>query len=39
MTLQEATEILKAHGKPTCTCKYGSQQKMIEEAQKLSKQS
>lgn len=35
MTLQEAIQILRDHGKPTCTCKYGSQENMIKEAEKL----
>ncbi len=36
MTLEKAKQILKDHGRPTCTCKYGgSTEAMIAEAQKL----
>jgi hypothetical protein len=36
MNLEEAKEILKQHGKPTCSCKYGgSNENMIAEAVKL----
>lgn len=36
MTLEQAKQVLKAHGKPSCACKYGgSIEKMIEEAKKL----
>lgn len=37
MTIEQAKQILKNHGKPTCPCKYdGSTEKMIEEARKLA---
>jgi hypothetical protein len=40
MTLEQAKQILKEHGRPTCPCKYnGSTDLMIQEAQKLSTQS
>jgi hypothetical protein len=36
MNLEEAKEILKQHGKPTCSYKYGgSNENMIAEAVKL----
>ncbi len=35
MTLQEAQQILRENGKPSCTCKYGSDANLIAEAQKL----
>jgi len=36
MNLEEAKEILKQHGKPTWSCKYGgSNENMIAEAVKL----
>jgi hypothetical protein len=39
MTLEQAKQILKAHGRPTCPCKYNGQESlMIEEAKKLSGQ-
>lgn len=39
MTLNEAVQVLRDHGRPTCTCKYGSQENMIKEAKKLLAQS
>jgi hypothetical protein len=40
MTLEQAKQILRDHGKPSCTCKYGgSAEVMIEEAKKLVGQS
>jgi len=37
MTLEQAKNILRSFGKPTCPCKYGNDTgKMIEEAIKLS---
>ena len=35
MTLEQAKQILKANGKPSCPCKYGSTEEMIEAAKKL----
>jgi len=36
MTLEEAKQVLKAHGRATCPCKYNnSTSNMIEEALKL----
>jgi hypothetical protein len=37
MTLEQAKQILKANGRPSCPCKYQSEEKMIEEAKKLVK--
>ena len=37
--IEQAKQILKEHGRPTCPCKYnGSQDLMIEEAKKLAGQ-
>ena len=39
MNIEQAKQILKEHGRPTCPCKYnGSQDLMIEEAKKLAGQ-
>jgi hypothetical protein len=38
MTLEQAKQILRDHGRPSCTCKYASTEAMIEEAKKLSGQ-
>jgi hypothetical protein len=39
MNLEQAKQILKEHGKPTCPCKYNnSNEQMIAEAQKLVEQ-
>jgi hypothetical protein len=37
MNIEQAKQILKEHGRPTCPCKYnGSQDLMIEEAKKMN---
>ena len=39
MNLEQAIQILRAAGKPTCSCKYGnSTENMIEEAIKLQQE-
>lgn len=36
MNIEQAREILRQNGKPTCSCKYGNDiNKMIEEAIKI----
>jgi hypothetical protein len=35
MTLDEAKNYLRNQGRSSCTCKYGSTEKMIEEAIRL----
>lgn len=37
MTLEEAKNFLRDRGRPTCSCKYGSQGNLIEEAVRLKK--
>ena len=37
MTLEQAKQILRENGRPSCPCKYSSTEAMIEEAKKLVK--
>lgn len=37
MTLDEAKNFLRDIGRPTCSCKYGSQDNLIQEAIRLKK--
>lgn len=38
MTIEEAKQFLLDNGKSTCSCKYGSTVKMIEEARRLKEE-
>lgn len=37
MTIDEARDFLRDRGRPTCTCKYGSESNLIEEVIRLKK--